>query len=163
MEVLSSVASGMAVVSLTVQLLKSANTIKTLIRDVEGASKELQRISELLECLSALLADVRDVMERQTSLQHCPLPPQTIFDCLKSCQSSLGLLEEIARTYKRRRGGSALAIRNLKDDIRFGFKTQDITNIEARIQRDINGLNIALGTNTTNIQYEIQWLFHDSS
>jgi hypothetical protein len=163
MEVLSSVASGMAVVSLTVQLLKSANTIKTLIRDVEGASKELQRISELLECLSALLADVRDVMERQTSLQHCPLPPQTIFDCLKSCQSSLGLLEEIAGIYKRRRGGSALAIRNLKDDIRFGFKTQDITNIEARIQRDINGLNTALGTNTTNIQYEIQWLFHDSS
>jgi hypothetical protein len=153
MEALSGVASGMAVVSLTVQLMQSTNTIKTFIRDVKGASKELERLSELLDCLSALLTDVHDVMERQTSLKHCPLPPQTIFDCLKGCKGSLGLLEDIARKYERKQSGSASAMRKLKDDIRFGFKTQDITGIEARIQRDINGLDTALGTNATNIQY----------
>jgi hypothetical protein len=155
MEALSGVASGMAVVSLTVQLLQSTNTIKTFIRDIKGASKELQRLSGLLDCLSALLADVRDVMERQTSLQHCPLPSQTMFDCLKSCQSSLGMLEDIAKKYERKQGDSTSPMRKLRDDIRFGFKTQDITGIEAQIQRDINALNTALGTNATNIQYVV--------
>jgi hypothetical protein len=117
MEVLSGVASGMAVVSLTVQLLQSANAIKTFIRDVKSASKELERLSESLDCLSALLTNVRDVMERQTSLQHCPLPSQTISDCLKSCQSSLGLLEETAKRYERKQGGSASALKKLKDDM----------------------------------------------
>jgi DNA repair ATPase RecN len=163
MDALSGVASGMAVVSLTVQLLQSANAIKTFIRDAKSASKELERLSDLLDCLSALLTNVRDVMERQTSLQHCPLPPQTIFNCLQSCESSLGLLEEIARKYEKRQGGSASALKKLKDDIKFGFKTQDITAIEARIQRDINGLNTALGTNITHIQYVMQWLIDDSS
>jgi hypothetical protein len=158
MEVLSGVASGMAVVSLTVQLLQSANAIKTFIRDVKSASKELERLSESLDCLSALLTNVRDVMERQTSLQHCPLPSQTISDCLKSCQSSLGLLEETAKKYERKQGGSASALKKLKDDIKFGFKTQDITAIEARIQSDINGLNTALGTNMTLIQYVVYCL-----
>jgi hypothetical protein len=97
MEVLSGVASGMAVVSLTVQLLQSANAIKTFIRDVKSASKELERLSDQLECLSALLTNVHDVVKRQTSLQHCPLPSPTISDCLKSCQSSFGLLEDIAK------------------------------------------------------------------
>jgi hypothetical protein len=161
MEVLSGVASGMAVVSLTVQLLQSANAIKTFIRDVKSASKELERLSESLDCLSALLTNVRDVMERQTSLQHCPLPPQTVYDCLKSCQSSLGLLEDITKKYERKQGSGASAIRKLKDDIKFGFKTQDITSIEARIQRDINGLNTALGTNMTQIQYVVLLLTHD--
>jgi hypothetical protein len=163
MEVLSGVASGMAVVSLTVQLLQSTNTIKTFLRDVRGASKELERLSELLDCLSALLADVHDVMERQTSLQHCPLPPQTIFDCLRSCESSLGLLEDIAKKYGRKQGGNASTMRKLRHDIKFSFKTQDISGIEARIQRDINSLNTALGTNATNIQYAVTGPVYDST
>jgi hypothetical protein len=163
MEALSGVASGMAVVSLTVQLLQSANTIKTFVRDVKNASKELERLAELLECLSALLCDVRNIMEQQISLQPCPLPPQTIFNCLKSCESSLGLLQEIAKRYERRQGSQASAMRKLKDDIKFGFKIQDITSFEDRIQRDINNLNTALGTNETSIQYVIMWPIHGSS
>jgi hypothetical protein len=155
MEALSGVASAMAVVSLTVQLLQSANTLRTFVRDIKGASKELERLADLLECLSALLIDVHIITERQTSLQHCPLPPQTIFNCLKSCESSLGLLQEIAKKYERRQGPQVSAMRKLKHDIKFGFKIQDITSLEDRIQRDINNLNTALGTNATNIQYVI--------
>jgi hypothetical protein len=163
MDALSGVASGMAVVSLTVQLLQSANTIKTFVRDVKGASKELERLAELLECLSALLIDVRDIMERQTSLQHCPLPAQTIFNCLKSCENSFDLMQEITTRYERRQGSHASTLRKLKDDIKFGFKIQDIIGLENRIQRDINNLNTALGTNATNIQYVFPWLFHGPS
>jgi DNA repair ATPase RecN len=163
MEALSGVASGMAVVSLTVQLLQSANAIKTFVRSVQNASKELERLVELLDCLSALLTDVRNIMERQASLQHCPLPPQTISDCLESCESSLGLLEEIAKRYERRQEAKASTMRKLKDDIKFSFKMQDITGLENRIQRDINNLNTALGTNATNIQYVVPWPIHDPS
>jgi hypothetical protein len=146
------VASSFAVVSLAIQLIQSINTVKTFIRDVKGAPKELARLLELLNRLSALLGDVRDVMERQTSLQQCPLPPQTIFDCLKSCEVSLKLLEDVVETHNGRQGSSTSAMARLKYDIKFGFKTKDISDFEARIQRDINHLTTALGTNGTNIQ-----------
>jgi hypothetical protein len=145
------VASGFAVVSLAIQLIQSINTVKTFIRDVKGAPKELARLLELLNRLSALLDDVRGVMERQTSLRQCPLPPQTIFDCLKSCEASLKLLEDIIETYKGRQG-SASGFARLKDDIKFGFKSKDISDFEARIQGDINYLTAALSPNNTNLQ-----------
>jgi len=91
MEALSGVASGMAVASLSIQLVQSIGTIKAFIRDVRGAPKELERLAELLDRLNALLEDTRNVMEWQTSLQgqHFPAPSMTIFNCLKSCETSL--------------------------------------------------------------------------
>jgi len=153
MEALSGVASGMAVASLSIQLIQSVGTIKAFIRDVKGASKELDRLSELLDRLNSLLQDIRDVMERQTSLQgqHFPGPSMTIFDCLKSCESSLQLLQGIVKGYARAPGSKASNIMKLKDDITFGFKTKEVAGVEDRIQRDIDYLHAALGLNSTNI------------
>jgi heme exporter protein D len=65
MEALSGAASGIAVVSLAIQLLQSVRTMKTFIRDIEGVSKELEHLADLLDRLGALLDDVRNTMERQ--------------------------------------------------------------------------------------------------
>ncbi|KAH8732309.1 hypothetical protein GQ44DRAFT_177105 [Phaeosphaeriaceae sp. PMI808] len=153
MEALSGVASGMAVASLSIQLIESIGTIKTFIGDVKGASKELERLSELLDQLGALLGDVKDVMERQTSLQghHFPAPSVTIFNCLKNCESSLQLLNGTVEKYKGAQSGNTSAIVRLKSDIEFGFKMKDIAGFEVRIERDINYLQTALATNSTSI------------
>lgn len=149
---MEAVASGMAVASLSIQLIQSVRTIKAFIRDVKGASKELERLAELLDRLNALLEDVRAMMERQIALQghHFPTPSMTISSCLKSSETSLQLLQEVVEKYKKS-SGSGTAMSKLRDDIKFGFKTKDIASFETRIQRDIDYLHAALGLNSTNI------------
>jgi hypothetical protein len=48
MEALSGVASGVAIASLSTQLVQSIGTIKTFIRNVKDAPKELDRLVDLL-------------------------------------------------------------------------------------------------------------------
>jgi hypothetical protein len=81
----------MEALSLSIQLVQSIGIIKTFIRNVKDAPKELERLVDLLERLEALLSDVRDVMERQSSLQglHLPAPSMTIFKCLKGCEETV--------------------------------------------------------------------------
>jgi hypothetical protein len=153
MEALSGVASGMAVASLAIQLVQSVRTVKTFIRDVKGASKELERLVELLDRLGALLDDVRNLMERQISLQgqHFPAPSMTIFNCLKSCEASLESLHSIIEKYMKSQSGNVSAMSKLKDDIKFGFKKKDIVDFEVRIQREIEYLQASLNLNSTDI------------
>jgi len=155
MEVLSVAASGMAVVSLSLQLLNTIGTVKTFIRDVKGASKELERMADLLDRLHALLENVRDVIKRQTSLQsqHFPAPSPMIFDALKSCENSLEPLVATVEKHKKSQVGSVSAVVKWKDDIKFAFETKDIAEFEVRIQRDIDYLHAALTVNSTSILY----------
>lgn len=131
-------ASIIAVVSLTIQRVQTVKVVKTFARDVKGASKELERLVELLDRLSALLQDVRDVMKRQASLRGFPLLSNTIFACLKSCEKSLGLLEDVVKKYGGGQNNGSSAVKKLKDDVMLAFRAKDIVTFEARIQRDIN-------------------------
>jgi hypothetical protein len=153
MEALSGAASGIAVVSLSIQLLQSVGTIKSFIQDVKGASKELERVVALLDRLNALLEDVRDVMERQTLLQgqHFPAPSQTVFDALKSCEGVLESLQSIVGKYQKSLNYNASAMMKLKSDIKFSFKAKDIAGFEIKIQWEIDTLHTALGLNSTRI------------
>ncbi|KAL5118033.1 hypothetical protein ACEQ8H_004019 [Pleosporales sp. CAS-2024a] len=163
MEVLSAAASGMAVVSLSMQLLQTIGTILAFLRDVKGAAKELERLAALLDRLNSLVENVRDVMERQTSLQgqHFPAPLPMIFEALKSCEASLEALSVVVKKYKKSHGGNGAALAKLKDDIKFGFKTKDIDAFETRIQREIDHLHAALGLNSTSILTTVLPVFFD--
>lgn len=153
MEVFSGVASGMAVASLSLQLLDSIGMVKTFIRDVRGASKELSRLADLLDRLKALLEDVRDVVERQALLheQHFPAPSLTVHDCLKSCEDSLASLQCVLTRFKARSKSHASILIQIKDDVGFGLKTKEVAAIEVRIQREIDYLHTALSVNSTKV------------
>jgi ABC-type multidrug transport system fused ATPase/permease subunit len=143
-------ASIIAFVLLAIQLIQSVDTVRTFVRDVKGASKELERLVELLDRLSALLQDVRHVIEQQTSLPQLPLPPNGIFVCLRSCETSLGILNDFVKKHQKN-ATRASAVTRLKDDIKLGRKAKEINTFEIRIQRDIDNLHASLGTNTTSI------------
>ena len=64
MEALSGVASGMAVGSLSIQLIESVSKIRAFIKNVKGAPVELERLEELLARLAAVLQDVRSLYVR---------------------------------------------------------------------------------------------------
>ncbi|ORY17760.1 hypothetical protein BCR34DRAFT_454878, partial [Clohesyomyces aquaticus] len=95
-------ASGIAVASRALQLLHSVNAIKSFIRSAKGASSEVERLLELFERLSALLDEVRNVLELQSSLsaQHFPPPSPIIVGSLKSCESQLQPLKDIFEKYQ---------------------------------------------------------------
>jgi hypothetical protein len=101
MDPLSGAASVIAVASLALQLLQSVDTVKAFVRDIQSASKDSERLADLLGRLGALLQDICDVMEKQTSSPDFPLPSSTILACLKSCEASLGVLEEVVEKYCR--------------------------------------------------------------
>ncbi|CAO2647786.1 Nn.00g087080.m01.CDS01 [Neocucurbitaria sp. VM-36] len=153
MEALSGAASGIAVVSLSIQLVQSVGTIKTFIRNVKDAPKEFERLVELLERLSALLEDVCAVLERQSSLQgqHFPAPSMTIFKCLQGCEKTLQPLQNIVEKFDNSQPHTASVIARFKNEVKLGLKAKDIAGFEMRIEQEINYLHAALGMNSTAI------------
>ncbi|CAO2657863.1 Nn.00g071230.m01.CDS01 [Neocucurbitaria sp. VM-36] len=153
MEALSGVASGMAVVSLSIQLIQSVDKIKTLIRNVKGAPTELARLTELLIRLTAMLRDVCNLLERQSSLhmhvKDFPTASPTILTCLQSCENTLQALEVLLGEVQKTHDGTTMT--QLRKGIRIGLKTKDIAALELRLQHEINFLQTALNTNTATV------------
>lgn len=156
MEVFAVATGGMAVLSLSIQLIQSIGTIQTFIRNVEDAPDELVRLGKKLEGLKALLEDVRSVIERQSSLQgqHFPAPSMTIFSCLQSCEESLQPLQDLMAKYQKPQthaNSTMVRVARWKNDLSISFKAKDIGGFEVRIQQEINNLQAALGVNMTSI------------
>ncbi|KAF2791481.1 hypothetical protein K505DRAFT_248867 [Melanomma pulvis-pyrius CBS 109.77] len=151
MEPLSVVASGMAVVSLSLQLIESVSSINAFIRAVKGAPTELERLVESLERLRALLQDVCQLMELQAlrSGEHIPSPSMTIFNSLKSKHQLQPLQRIVDKQDPQGRSRSG----KLWTSIKLGFKTKDILGFEAHIQQEMTNLTTALMLNSTSIQW----------
>ncbi|KAB2104462.1 hypothetical protein AG0111_0g7834 [Alternaria gaisen] len=153
MEALSGAASGIAVVSLTIQLIQSIALIREFIKDVKGASKELQRLVGKLELLKALLEDARKVLEQQSSLQkmHFPTPSMAVFRCLQDCEKSIEPLVDIVKKLSLPQSQSSSSTARLKNEIKLGLKAKDISTLETRIQHDIDLLTNSLSINQSGI------------
>jgi hypothetical protein len=153
MEALSGAASGIAVVSLTIQLIQSVALVREFIKDVKGASKELHRLVGKLELLNALLEDAQKVLEQQSSLQemHFPAPSMAIFKCLQDCEKSIQPLVDIVKKLTLPHSQSTSSTATLKSEIKLGLKTKEITIFEIRIQHDIDLLTNSLSINQSGI------------
>jgi hypothetical protein len=101
MEALSGFASGIAIVSLSLQLIQTTRVIKTFAQNVKDAPKELERLVASLGRLEALLEAVCTMVEQQSSLQgqHFPAPSKTISNSLESCKKSLQPLLDIVAKF----------------------------------------------------------------
>jgi hypothetical protein len=153
MEALSGAASGIAVVSLTIQLIQSVALVREFIQDVKGASKELQRLVGKLELLNALLDDAAKVLEQQSSLSgmHFPAPSMAIFKCLQDCEKSIQPLVDIVKKLSLPQSQSSWSTARLKSEIKLGLKAKEITTLETRIQHDIDLLTTNLSINQSGI------------
>jgi hypothetical protein len=153
MEVLAGVSSGMAVASLSLQLIDTIKRINTFVHNIKDAPKELSRLEGLLERLDALLQDIQAAVVQQTSLlgHQMPAPSASIYHGLQACEKSLEPLLELVKKHQDTRAQGNSTIARLKSDIRLGLKTKDIAEYEVRIQQDIDYLHTALSTNMMNI------------
>ena len=153
MEALSGAASGIAVVSLAIQLIQSVALIREFIKDVKGASKELHRLVGKLELLNALLENVQKVLEQQSSLSamHFPAPSMAVFKCLQGCEDSIEPLVNIVKKFSLPQSQSSSSTARLKNEIKLALKAKDISTLETRIQHDIDLLTNSLSINQSGI------------
>ena len=109
---------------------------------------------ESLEHLEALLEDVRQLIERQTSLQQASGPvSRSLLICLKSCEKSIDPLRNLIERYHQSQSLDHGFPAKLRRDISIGLKTKDILELERAVDREIDRLSTALIVNGTNIQY----------
>lgn len=145
MEPLSGVASGMAVVSLSLQLIQSVGTVNSFIRSVENAPKELVRLTGLLERLGAILKDVHHFLEKQDNVPgHLKATSATIACCLHSCEESLLPLHDIVEKNMRLQARNQSTTARLRAGIGLGVRAKDIADLERRIHHEISNLTNAV-------------------
>lgn len=144
---------GLAIASLSIQLVESISAIKTFIRNFKDAPKESYRIVDLLERLSDLIEGVRDMTHQQTRLHghQLPAPSPIIFRCLKSCKATIQPLQSLAEKYDQSQTQNSSPITKLKGDLKLAWKAKDIVAIEAKIQQEIQYLTSTLVLNSTTI------------
>lgn len=154
MDALSGVASLIAVVSLSLQLIQSAHATRSFAQRVKSAPVELLRLTQSLEHLEALLEDVRQLIERQMSLQQTlDSINRSLLVCLRSCEKSIDPLRTIIERYRHAQSQTRRFQAKLRSDISLGLKAKDILKLERAIDREIDRLSAALIINGTNIQY----------
>lgn len=150
MDGLSAAASGMAVVSLAIQLVGSVREIRRFLRSVSEAPKELRRMIDLLEQLELILENVGalvDSQRRQNGGQDTTVS-EMVFRAMKSCESKLKMLEDVVEVAKKTATASNMATRTL-GSFKLACKKKDIEGFESQLHDAVSLLNLAITTNLT--------------
>ena len=87
------VSSAFAVVSLAFQLVDTVQRISKFTKDLKDAPVELPQLSETLDRLTAILVEVRSLLEQQASVPCLSEPNGCIFGALKYCKTRPETLE----------------------------------------------------------------------
>ncbi|PMD26282.1 hypothetical protein NA56DRAFT_341580 [Hyaloscypha hepaticicola] len=150
MDGLSAAASGIAVVSLAIQLVDSVREIRHFLRNVSEAPKELRRLIDLLEQLELILENIGALVERRQ--QHAVEPAidmsASILRAMRTCESKLKLLEDIVAAAKKTSSSNGKVKRTF-GSFKLACKKKDIQEFESQLHDAISLLNLAMTTNLT--------------
>lgn len=150
MDGLSAAASGIAVVSLAIQLIDSVRKIQRFLQSIADAPEELSRLIDLLEQLELVLEGVRTVADRQRA-QHGDLHvdvSQGVMKAVQTCQKALDRLDRLIERMKHNSTTKDKMARSLTS-FRLACKKKDIKDFEVQLHRGVSHLNLALTTNLT--------------
>jgi t-SNARE complex subunit (syntaxin) len=97
MDGLSPAASGIAVISLALQLVDSVGQIQRFLRKVSEAPKELRRLIELLEQLELILEGIGEIInkQQQQSGDQDVAVSETVLRATKTCENTVKGLTSI--------------------------------------------------------------------
>ncbi|PMD52809.1 uncharacterized protein K444DRAFT_192059 [Hyaloscypha bicolor E] len=106
MDGLSAAASGIAVVSLAIQLVDSVRQIQRFLHNVSEAPKELQRLINLLEQLELILENIGELIDRQRrqSADEDVAVSETILRAMKTCENTIKGLAGIVDVARKSAG-----------------------------------------------------------
>jgi hypothetical protein len=148
MDPLSGVSSVFAVVSLALQLVATAKETKSLIRRVQNAPQEFQRLQDQIEQVSSIAEGIRTVLTYQarTHGDDYPVTSSSVVRGLQQCERILQSLQHVVDKSKFTTERSRIWIRQWTS-LRLATKNDHILDIERRMGQAISLLNVALTTN----------------
>jgi heme exporter protein D len=150
MDPFSAAASGIAVVSLAIQLVDSVREIRRFLRDISEAPKDLRRLIDLLEQLELILENIGALVERQQ--QHSAEPAidmsASIVRAMRTCESKLKFLEDVVAAAKKTSSSNGKVKRTF-GSFKLACKKKDIEELESQLHDAISLLNLAMTTNLT--------------
>jgi hypothetical protein len=150
MDGLSVAASGMAVVSLAIQLIGSVQEIRRFLRNISGAPKELRRLFDLLEQLELISENIGALVERQ---KRHSAPGDidvsgSVLRAMETCESKLKMLIDVLDVAKKTAIAPNKATRTL-GSFKLACKKKDIEGVENQLRDAIGLLNLTMTTNLT--------------
>jgi hypothetical protein len=148
MDGLSAAASGMAVVSLAIQLVGSVRDIRRFMRQVSDAPKELNRLIDLLEQLELIIEGVGELIEKQRRSApggDIDVSPN-VLRAMKTCESKLERIENVVE--RARKGAKTKAMKSL-GAFRIASQKKDIEELEGQLRDAVSILNLTMTMNLT--------------
>ncbi len=151
MDPLSTAASGIAVISLTIQLASSVQDMHRFLRGISGAPKELDRLVDLLEQLDIILDGIRALHLRQKEQDSIPDMHTAVIRALQTCQSRLELLEGIVKKAKNDMTRSNKVLKTWAA-LKLTLKKKDVDEFEGRLEQAMMRLQMAVTMNIAHVQ-----------
>jgi N-terminal domain on NACHT_NTPase and P-loop NTPases len=137
MDGLSAAASGMAVVSLAIQLVDSVRQIRRFFRTLKDAPEELDRLIDLLEHMEVMLANIGTLVDPDSDISP------SVMKSLDTCEKALKKLDALIQKAKLSSSAQSSLKRSL-GFFRFACKKQDVEEIEKQLDRAVNNLNMVM-------------------
>jgi hypothetical protein len=148
MDGLSAAASGMAVISLAIQLVGSVRDIRRFMRQVSDAPKELNRLIDLLEQLEVIIEGVGELIEKQRRSAgdgDIDVSPN-VLRAMKTCGSRLARIENVVE--KARKDAKNKAMKSL-GAFKMACQKKDIEELEGQLRDAVSILNLTMTMNLT--------------
>ena len=150
MDGLSAAASGIAVVSLALQLVGSVREIHRFLHSRSDAPEELKRLLDLLEQLEFILEQVGKLVQTQRGNRRLEESGvlKSVIRAISTCESKLAMLEGVVEATKRVSADSSRARRTLAS-IKLACKKNDIREMEQKLNEAVNLLGLTMMANLT--------------
>ena len=137
MDGLSAASSGIAVVSLAIQLVDSVREIRRFFRALKDAPEELGRLLDLLEHMELMLDNIGKLVEPDSDISP------SVLKAIQTCEKALSKLGALIQKVKR----DSSAQSPLKKSLGFfklACKKEEVEEIERQVDRDVNNLNLVM-------------------
>ncbi|KAI9794722.1 MAG: hypothetical protein M1833_007379 [Piccolia ochrophora] len=150
MDGLSGAGSGIAVLTLAIQLASSVQNVQRFFRGVTNAPKEVERLVDLLGLLELTLDGIKDLLEGQTQRYGVPDPSPAIPRALGMCRQHVGLLEAIVDKAKLC-CGKPNTRRRTWASLKLALKKRDMDDFERQLQQAFSTLHMTLTINSAQM------------
>jgi hypothetical protein len=137
MDGLSAAASGMAVVSLAIQLVDSVREIHRFFRTLKGAPEELGRLLDLLEHMELMLDNIGKLVDPDSGISL------SVLKAIQTCERALNRLGGLIEKVKRNSSAQNPLKRSL-GFFRLACKKEEVEEIERQLDRAVGNLNMVM-------------------
>jgi DNA repair ATPase RecN len=137
MDGLSAAASGIAVVSLAIQLVDSVREMRRFFRTLKNAPEELGRLLDLLEHMELMLEHIGKLVNCDTEIS------KSVLKTVQTCENALKKLGALIQKIKRKAWAQSPLKRSL-GFFRLACKKEEIEEIEKQLDHAVTNLNMAM-------------------